>query len=112
MQETNNIMSVLDNYLHDNPDEISRLMASDFRRRRIEKNLTRQQVAGRSGVAPSNIARFEQKGLVSLRNLIALAMALEYTSEIKGVFATPKYSTMEELQQIKRNANKKKAYGK
>ena len=110
MQETNNILAILDNYLHDNPDEIAKEMANDFRKRRIEKNLTREQVADKSGVAVSNITRFEQKGLISLKNLIGIAIALEYTSEIKNVFSQPKYSTMEELQQIKRNANKKKAY--
>lgn len=110
MQENNNILSILENYLHDNPDEIAMEMANDFRRRRIEKNLTRDDVAEKSGVAVSNIVRFEQKGLISLKNLIGLAMALEYTSEIKNVFSQPKYSTMEELQQIRRNAKKKKAY--
>ena len=42
----------------------------------------------------------------------ALAMALGYTSEIKNLFATPKYTTMEELTQIRKNTNKKKAYKK
>lgn len=59
MQETNNILAILDNYLHDNPDEIAKEMAKDFRRRRIEKNMTREQVADKSGVAVSNITRFE-----------------------------------------------------
>ena len=49
MQETNNILAILDNYLHDNPDEIAKEMANDFRKRRIEKNLTREQVADKSG---------------------------------------------------------------
>ena len=110
MQENNNILSILENYLHDNPDEIAKEMASDFRKRRIEKNLTREDVAGKSGVAVSNIVRFEQKGLISLKNLIGIAMALQYTAEIKNIFSQPKYSTMEELQQIRRNTNKKKAY--
>ena len=110
MQENNNILSILENYLHDNSDEIAKEIASDFRKRRIEKNLTREDVADKSGVAVSNIVRFEQKGLISLKNLIGIAMALEYTSEIRHVFSQPKYSTMEELQQIKRNANKKKAH--
>lgn len=61
MVETNNILAILDNYLHDNPDEIAKEIAADFRRRRIEKNLTREQVAEKSGVAVSNIVRFEQK---------------------------------------------------
>ena len=68
MQETNNILAILDNYLHDNPDEIAKEMANDFRRRRIEKNMTRE-VVDKSGVAVSNITRFEQKGImVNLRH--------------------------------------------
>ena len=64
MQETNNILAILDNYLHDNPDEIAKEMANDFRRRRIEKNMTREQVADKSGVAVSNITRLAQKGIM------------------------------------------------
>ena len=58
MAETNKILAILDNYLHDNPDEIAKEIADEFRRRRIEKNLTREQVADKSGVAVSNIVRF------------------------------------------------------
>ena len=106
----NNILSLLDNYTFDNADDIARMLADDFRKRRIEKNITREQVAEKSGVAVSNIVRFEQKGLISLKNLIGIAMAMEYTSEIKNIFAEPKYSTMEELTQIRRNRGKKKAH--
>ena len=110
MVETNNILSVLDSYTLSNPDDIAREIADAFRKRRIEKNLTREQVAEQSGVAVSNIVRFEQKGLISLKNLIGIAMTLGYTSEIKSLFAQPKYATMEELTQIRKNQNKKKAY--
>ena len=110
MRDMNNILSLLDNYTFDNADDIARMLADDFRKRRIEKNMTREQVAEKSGVAVSNIGRFEQKGLISLKNLIGIAMAMEYTSEIKNIFAEPKYSTMEELTQIRRNRGKKKAH--
>jgi len=106
------MLSVLESYLLDNVDDISRQIAKDFRHRRVEKGLTREQVAERAGVAVSNVVRFEQKGLISLKNLIGLAMALGYTSEIKGLFANPKYSTMEELSQIRKNSGKTKAYKK
>lgn len=112
MAETNKMLAILDNWLHDNPDEIAGIIAADFKKRRIEKNLTREEVADKSGVAVSNIIRFEQKGLISLKNLIGIAMALGYTSEIKNIFSQQKFDTMEELLQIKRNANKKKAYRK
>ena len=106
----NNIISVLENYTLDNADDIAKAMANDFRKRRIEKNLTREQVAEKANVAVSNIVRFEQKGLISLKNLIGIAMALEYTTEVKNIFAEPKYSTMEELTQIRKNSGKTRAH--
>lgn len=110
--DTDNMLSVLDNYVLETVDDIAIKLAEDFRHRRVEKNLTREQLAEMAGIAVSNIVRFEQKGLISLNNLIALALALGYTSEIKNLFATPKYATMEELTQIRKNSNKKKAYRK
>lgn len=106
----NNILSVLENYTLDNADDIAKAMANDFRKRRIEKNLTREQVAEKANVAVSNIVRFEQKGLISLKNLIGIAMTLEYTTEVKNIFAEPKYSTMEELTQIRKNSGKTRAH--
>ncbi len=38
-----NILSVLNNYTLDNADDIAKALAEDFRKRRIEKNLTREQ---------------------------------------------------------------------
>ena len=106
------MLSVLDNYTLESADDIALKLSEDFRRRRIEKSLTRDEITQTAGIAVSNIVRFEQKGLISLKNLIALAMALGYTSEIKDLFAAPKYSTMEELTQIRKNTTKKKAYRK
>lgn len=105
----NNILSIIEGYTIDNADDVARSLADDFRSRRVEKNLTREQVAEKSGVAVSNIVRFEQKGLISLKNLISIAMAMDYTSEVKGIFAEPKYSTMEELSQIRKNRGKSRA---
>ena len=110
--ETSNMLSLLDNLTLESEDDVALKLAADFRQRRIEKNLTREEMAQMAGVAVSNLVRFEQKGLISLKNLIALAMALGYKTEIKNLFETPKYTTMEELTQIRKNANKKKAYKK
>lgn len=106
----NEMLALLESYTHDNPKEIAQQLASDFRKRRIEKNLTREHIAEKSGVAVSNIVRFEQKGLISLKHLICLAMALQYTAEIKNIFSEPKYATMEELLQIRKNMGKKRAH--
>lgn len=67
-------------------------------------------MAEKSGVALANITRFEQKGLISLKNLILLALSMDYLQEVRDIFFTPKYSTMDELLQIRRNSGKRKAY--
>lgn len=110
--ETANILSFLDNYALSNSNDIAQQLAHDFKQRRIEKNLTREDIAEKSGIALGNIARFEQKGLISLQNLIGLATALGYTAEIKNIFSEPKYTTMAELTQIRKNSGRKKAYHK
>ncbi len=110
MEFTDNMLSVLYGYSLPDADDISRKLAEDFRNRRVERGLTREVVAEKSGVALANITRFEQKGLISLKNLILLAISLGYLQEIRDIFSAPKYSTMEELAQIRKNYGKKKAY--
>lgn len=109
---TDNMLAVLEGYCLPTADDIALALAADFRQRRVEQGLTRRAVAGKSGVPLSNIARFEQKGLISLNNLILLAISLGYLGEIRSVFAKPKYSTMEELTRIRRNMGKKRAYNR
>lgn len=104
-----NMLSVLESYLLPSADEISKKLAADFRARRVEKNITREMMAEKSGVALSNIVRFEQKGLISLTNFIKLAIEMGYLGELKSVFATPKYATISELTEIRRNTGRKKA---
>lgn len=63
-------------------------------------------------MCPTMKIMFQGNWLISLKNLICLAMALGYTAEIKNIFAQPKYSTLEELTQIRKNKSKTKAYKK
>lgn len=107
---SNNILAVLDGYTIDNSDDIMMQVAGDFRKRRVEKNITRQHIAEMAGVPISTVARFEQKGLVAFGSLIKLAMALGYTSEIKNLFAASKFDTMEELELIRLKSDHKRAY--
>lgn len=110
MNDSDNILSLLDDFTLTNPEDIASIIAVDFRKRRVEKNITRKEIAAKSDVALSNIVRFERTGMISLTNLIKLAMALGYTSEIKNIFHTPKYASMDELLQIRKNNGKMKAY--
>ena len=107
---SNNMLSVLDNFTLDNSDDIMMQVAENFRKRRVEKNITRQRIAELSGVPLSTVARFEQKGLIAFESLIKLAMALGYTAEIRDLFSAPKFDTMEELDLIRQKRNDKRAY--
>ena len=109
---SNNMLSVLEGFVLDNSDDILIQVAEDFRKRRVEKNITRQRIAEMSGVPLATVARFEQKGLIAFESLIKLAMSLGYTSEIKNLFSTPKFDTMEELDLIRKKRHDKRAYPK
>lgn len=110
--KTNSILSVLDGFTLDNPDAVERQVADNFRKRRVEKNITRQRISELSGVPVSTVARFEQKGQIAFDSLIRLAMALGYTSEMKNLFGSAKFDTMAELDMIRRKSNDKRAYTK
>lgn len=114
LQNSNNnsILSVLDGFKLDNADDIARQVAENFRQRRVEKNITRQRISELSGVPLSSVARFEQKGLIAFESLIKLAMTLGYAPDVRGLFGTSKYNTMEELDMIRRKSGDKRAYAK
>lgn len=105
-----NILSLLDNYTLDNSEDVAKEVAENFRRRRVEKNITRQHIAERSGVSISTVARFERTGLIAFESLIRLAMALGYIADIRNLFSTAKFNTMQELEQIRRKKDDKRAY--
>lgn len=109
---SDNILSVLDSYALDNADEIARQVAESFRKRRVEKNITRQRISELSGVPLSTVARFEQKGLIAFESLVKLAMALGHISDIRNLFDSAKFDTMEELDMIRRKSGDKRAYAK
>lgn len=110
MEDNGNLLALLESLSLPSIEEVAEKIASDFRKRRIEKGMTREYVALQSGVPLASISRFEQKGLISLHSLIRLAIALNYLAEIRDIFKKSKFSTMAELEQIKRNQGKKKAY--
>lgn len=114
MKSTNsdNILSILDGFTIDNADDIARQVAENFRKRRVEKNITRQRIAGMSGVPLSTVARFEQKGLIAFESLVKLAMALGYAPDVRNLFGSSKFETMDELEMIRRKSGGKRAYVK
>ena len=110
--DNDNMLSVLDGFMLDNAEDIACQVAENLRKRRVEKNITRQRISELSGVPLSTVASFEQKGLIAFESLIKLAMALGYAADVRNLFGTPKFNTMEELDLIRRKSGDKRAYSK
>lgn len=109
---SDNLLYVLEGFTLDNSEDIALEVAENFRRRRVEKNITRRRIAELSGVPLSTVTRFEQKGLIAFGSLIKLAMALGYAPEIRKLFGVSKFDTMAELDLIRSKSGDKRAYPK
>ena len=92
----------------DTADDLARRLSENTKCRRLEKGLSRSALSMMSGVPVPTIAKFEQHHSISLTSFLALAKALGYTDALKSLLAEPVYSTMEELDTINRNKNRKR----
>lgn len=96
----------------DSPEDLIRLLAKNFKQRRLERGLSRDAVSVMSGVASSTIAKFETHFSISLTSFLAIAQALGYGNEIKSLLNVPVYNTFEELNIINKNKNRKRGRNK
>ena len=96
---TYNSMNLLYRFEPESPSDLCRFLAGKLRKRRLERGLSREALCMMSGVAVSTI---------SLISFVAICQSLGYTEELKSILATPKYKTMEELEIINKNKNRKK----
>ncbi|MDR2970188.1 MAG: helix-turn-helix domain-containing protein [Tannerellaceae bacterium] len=101
-------MSLLYNFDTETPEELLTIMAENMRKRRLEKGLSRDSLAELSGIPAPTIAKFERRHTISLASYVTLAKALGYSQEIKELLSKPLYNTMEELEMIIKNKNRKK----
>ena len=88
--------------------ELMQQLAERLKARRLEKGLSRQALAEISGVPAPTIARFEQQYAISMRQYINLAIALGYAGQMQVLMKEPIYKTMEELETIQNNKNRKR----
>lgn len=101
-------MPLLYNFDIDTPDELLAVLVGNLQKRRLEKGLSREALMELSGVPAPTIAKFEQKHTISLFSYVTLAKALGYSKAIKELISEPIYNTMEELDMINKNKNRKK----
>ncbi|MBQ9622202.1 MAG: helix-turn-helix transcriptional regulator [Treponema sp.] len=67
------------------------------RTRRKERHFSQSELASRSGVSFASYKRFEQKHEISFDSLIKIAIALDMEKDFDVLFATPQFSSIEEL---------------
>ncbi len=100
-------MNLLYEFDTETEQDITKYLADQLRQRRLERTLSREALSMMSGVPVSTIAKFEQKHTISLRQYVALCKALGYKEQLKQTMAQPIYKTIEELETINTNKNRK-----
>lgn len=79
-----------------NTENTSNLLAKigeSLKGRRLQKNISQEELADLSGVSLASITRLETgKGNTSLANLLAILKALEIADELKNIFSPPEVS--------------------
>lgn len=88
--------------------ELMQILAQRLQKRRLEKGLSRQALSELSGVPAPTIARFEQHYAISMRQYLDLAIALGYANQMKDLMQEALYNTLEELETIRNNKNRKR----
>ena len=74
------------------PKEIAEDLAARVQKRRIQLNITQRELAERSGVSFGSVKRFEQKGEISLKHLLQIAIVLRLSDEMEQLFAGEEYT--------------------
>ena len=69
------------------PQDIRLEIAARAKERRLDLNISQQELAERSGVSLGSIKRFESSGLVSLASLLEIALVLERSADFDDIFA-------------------------
>ena len=88
------------------PQEALEQAAAAIRQHRIRQNLTQEDLAHKSGVAPATLRTFERTGLISLESFFKLAATLGLLENILTA-TEPKdeYASLDDM--IKDNKKKK-----
>ena len=80
------------------PAETARAMAQQAKALRLLKGWTRATLAGRAGVTPSSLKRFEQTGKASVELVLKVAHALSRLDEFDKLLQPPSAQSMAELE--------------
>ena len=89
------------------PEGKAKALAERVKARRLEMNLTQEGLSVRSGVPLATYRRFERTGKISLDGLLHVAYALDALGDFDQLFASRKYSTLDEALQANKTNRKR-----
>lgn len=91
------------------PIELAKDLSKRAKQKRIQLNLTQQELAERSGVSFGSVKRFEQKGEVSLKHLLRMAIVLRSADDFELLFKEQRYSSIDDVIREKSKTERKRA---
>jgi len=80
-----------------NPKAIADKIAKNFKKRRLELNITQKELSEKAGVSFGSVKRFENKSAVSLKHLLLMAVVLNSTNEFLNLFTRKQYLSIDEI---------------
>lgn len=93
------------------PQEMQQKLAQSARGKRLELNLSQQNLAKRSGVSYGSLKKFEQTGQISLESLLKLALILKSIDGFHNLFAPLKPEMALSLDDIINSKERKRGRG-
>ena len=78
-------------------EELNQALALRLKKLRKRRGLSQQQLSERSGVSDGSLKRFESTGQISLLSLTKLALALNCADELRSLFTSVAYNSIEEV---------------
>jgi transcriptional regulator with XRE-family HTH domain len=84
----------LDNF---NPVVLAKAIRDHVKERRMEFNITQEELAVKSGVSLGSVKRFEAKAEISLKNLLMIALVLHATDDFLTLFTKKQYQSIADV---------------
>ncbi len=80
------------------PEGVATMLAARTRELRLARGWKQTTLAARSGVSLASLRRFEERGRVSLQNMLKLVFALGRLADFDGLLDRPVPSSLAELE--------------
>ncbi len=101
-------MAKLNEFILVDFDDVAKLLAERSKTLRLEKGWKQDTLATRAGVSLASLRRFEQKGRISLRSLLRLALTLGRLEEFTKLLLPQKANSIAELESFANSKERKR----